>query len=202
MCCAVLCLVARSCLTLCDPMDSSPPGFSVHGDSPGKNTRLGCHALHQGIFPIQGSNWGLPHCRWILYHLSHQRIPSSSSQYGNQFGYILCSLRWRSSIQSSKTRPGGDCGSDHELLVEKFRLKLTKVEETARSFRYDLNQILYDYTVEGRNTFKELDSRDKTEWWKNYGWRFITLYRRWWPKPSQRKRNTRRQNVCQRRPYK
>ena len=69
MCCAVLCLVACSCLTLCDPMDSSPPGFSVHGDSPGKNTRLGCHALHQGIFPIQGSNWGLPHCTQILFQL-------------------------------------------------------------------------------------------------------------------------------------
>ena len=52
----VLCLVAQSCLTLCDPIDYSPPGFSVHGDSPGKNTGGGCHALLQGIFPIQGSN--------------------------------------------------------------------------------------------------------------------------------------------------
>ena len=59
-------------LFLCDPMDCNPPGSSVHGDSPGKNTGVGCHALHQGIFPTQGSNPGFPHCRRILYHLSHQ----------------------------------------------------------------------------------------------------------------------------------
>ena len=65
-------LVAHLCPTLCDPMDCSPPGSSVHGDSPGKNTGVGCHALFLGIFPIQGSNPGLPHCRQILYHLSHR----------------------------------------------------------------------------------------------------------------------------------
>ena len=68
-------LVVQSCLTLCDPMDCSPPGSSVHGDSPGKNTGMGCHALLQGIFPTQGSNPGLPHCRWILYQLSHKGSP-------------------------------------------------------------------------------------------------------------------------------
>ena len=83
MCCAVLCLVARSCLTLCDPMDSSPPGFSVHGDSPGKNTGMGCHDFLQGIFPIQGSNPGLPHCRQILYHLSHQSSPYTYVQFSS-----------------------------------------------------------------------------------------------------------------------
>ena len=62
----------QSCPTLCDPMDCSPPGSSVHGGSPGKNTGVGCHALPQGIFPTQESNRGLPHCRRILYHLSHQ----------------------------------------------------------------------------------------------------------------------------------
>ena len=71
--------------------------------------------------------------------------------------YILCSQRWRSSIQSTKTRPGADCGSDHELLIAKFRFKLKKVGKTIRPFRYDLNQIPYDYTVEVRNTFKGLD---------------------------------------------
>ena len=65
-------LVTQSCLTLCSPMDCSPPGSSVHGDSPDKNTGVGCHALLQGIFPIQWSNPGLPHCRRILYCLSHQ----------------------------------------------------------------------------------------------------------------------------------
>ena len=60
-------------------------------------------------------------------------------------------------MQSAKTRPGADCGSDHELLIAKFRLKLKKVGKTTRPFRYDLNQIPYDYTVEVRNRFKELD---------------------------------------------
>ena len=71
----VLCLVAQSYPTLFDPMDCSPPGSSVHEDSPGKNTRVGCHALLQGIFPTQGSNPGLLHCRRILYCLSHQGSP-------------------------------------------------------------------------------------------------------------------------------
>ena len=70
-----LCLVTQSCPALCDPMDCSPPGSSVHGDSPGKNTRMSCHVLLQGIFPIQRSNTGLLHCRQILYHLSHQGSP-------------------------------------------------------------------------------------------------------------------------------
>ena len=70
---------------------------------------------------------------------------------------LFCSQRWRSSIQSTKTRPGADCGSDQELLITKFRLKWKKVGKTARPFRYDLNQIPYDYTVEVRNRFKGLD---------------------------------------------
>ena len=63
------------CLNFCDPMDCSPPGSSVHGDSPGKNTGMDCHALLQEIFPTQGSNPGFLHCRCILYHLSHQGSP-------------------------------------------------------------------------------------------------------------------------------
>ena len=86
---------------------------------------------------------------------------SPDSQYQNQIDYILCSQRWRSSIQSAKTRPGADCGSDHELLIAKFRLKLKKVGKTTRPFRYDLNQIPYDYTVEVRNRFKGLDLIDR-----------------------------------------
>ena len=78
-------------------------------------------------------------------------------QYQNQTDYILFSQRWKSSIQSAKTRPGANCGSDHELLITKFRLKLKKVGKTARPFNYDLNQIPYDYTVEVRNRFKGLD---------------------------------------------
>ena len=73
--CAVLCLVAQSCLTLCEPIDCNLPGSSVHGDSPGKNTGVGCHALLEGIFQTQGSNTGLLHYRWILYQLSYQGSP-------------------------------------------------------------------------------------------------------------------------------
>ena len=79
---------------------------------------------------------------------------SPDGQYWNQVDYILCSQRWRSSIQSAKTRPGADCGSGHELVVAKFRFKLEKVGKTTRPFRYDLNQIPYDYTME------VTDSRD------------------------------------------
>ena len=71
----VLCLVTESCLTLCNPMDCSPPGSIVHGDSPGTNTGVGCRALLQGIFLAQGLNPGLPHCWWILYQLSHKGSP-------------------------------------------------------------------------------------------------------------------------------
>ena len=75
--------------------------------------------------------------------------------------YVLWSQRWRNSIPSAKTRPRSDCDSDHELLIEKFRLKLKKVGETTRSFRYDLNQITYDYRVEVMNRFKGLDLADR-----------------------------------------
>ena len=82
-------------------------------------------------------------------------------QHRNQIDYILCSKRWRSSIELAKTRAGANCGSDHELLIAKFRLKLKKVGTTTRPFRYDLNQIPYDYTVEVRNRFKGLDLIDR-----------------------------------------
>ena len=102
-------------------------------------------------------------------------------------------------MQSAKTRLGADCGSDHELLIAKFRLKLKKVGKTTRPFRYGLNQFLCDYTVKVTNRFKGLDL---IECLKNYGWWFVTLYRRQGLKPSPRKRNAKRQNGCLRRPYK
>ena len=83
----------------------------------------------------------------------HKRTPPDG-QHQNQTDYILCSQRWRSSIQSAKTRLGAHCGSDHELLIAKFKLKLKKAGKTTRPIRYDLNQIPYDYTVEMRNIFK------------------------------------------------
>ena len=89
-------------------------------------------------------------------------------------------------------------GSDHELLIAKFRLKLKKVGKTTRPFKYDLNQIPYEYTVEVRNRFKGLDLIDRMpkELWR----RFMTLYRRQGARPSPRKRNAKKQNGCLRRP--
>ena len=81
-----------------------------------------------------------------------------------------------SSIQSAKTRPGADCGSDHELVIAKSRLKLKKVEKTTEPFRYDLNPIPYDYTVEVTNRFKGVDMIDRMP--EKYRQRFMTLYKR------------------------
>ena len=95
---------------------------------------------------------------------------------------------------------GADCGSDHEILIAKFRLILKKLGKTTRPFRYDLNQIPYDYTVEVTNRFKRLDLMNQCL--MNYGWRFLTLYRRQGSRPSSWKRNARKQNGCLGRPYK
>ena len=75
--------------------------------------------------------------------------------------YIFCSQRWRSSIHSAKTRLGADCGSDHELLIDKIKLKLKKAGKTTRPFRHDLNQIPYNYTVEVTNRLTGLDLIDR-----------------------------------------
>ena len=109
---------------------------------------------------------------------------------------LFFAAKWSSSIQSTKTRPGADCGSDHELLITKFRLKLKRVGKSNRPFRYDLNQIPYDYTVEVRNRFKGLDL---IECLMNYERRFMPLYRRQGSRSSPRKRNAKRQNSCLRR---
>ena len=94
------------------------------------------------------------HKRWLYIWTS------PNGQYWNQINCILCSQRWRSSTQSAKTKLGADCGSDYELLIDKFRLKLKKVGKTTRPFRYDLNQIPYNYTAEVRHRFKGLDLMD------------------------------------------
>ena len=74
-------LSRQSCPTVCDPMDSSPSGSSVLGDSAGKNTGVGCHSLLKGLFPTQGSNSGLPHCMRILYQLSYREALTDVSYY-------------------------------------------------------------------------------------------------------------------------
>ena len=101
----------------------------------------------------------------------HKRIlytwTSPDGQHQNQIDSILCSQRWRSSIQSAKTGLGADCSSNHELLIAKFRLKLKKVGKTTRPFKYDLNHIPYDYIVEIRNGYKgpDLIGRVPDELW-------------------------------------
>ena len=117
------------------------------------------------------TRWSIPKSDWLLFF----------------------SWRWRSSIQSAKTRPVADSGSEHQLLIGKFSLKLKKVHKTTRPFRYDLNKISYDHSVKVTNRFKGLYLVDRVpeELWK----RFIILYRRQWLKPSPRKKawkNTKR----------
>ena len=111
---------------------------------------------------------------------------------------ILCSQRWRSSIQSAKTRPGADCGSDHEFLLAKFRLKLKKIGITTRPFRYDLNQVPYEDTVEVRNRFKGLDLIDREP---DGLWMEVRdIVQETGVKTIPMKRNAKRQNSCLRRP--
>ena len=127
-------------------------------------------------------------------------MESPDRQHRNQIDYILCSQRRRSSIQSAKTRPGADGGSDHGQLIAKFRLKLKKVGKTNRPFRYDLNQIPYDYTVEVRNRFKGLDLIDRVpdELWMEVH----DIVQETGIRPSPKKRNAKKQNGCLGRSYK
>ena len=103
-------------------------------------------------------------------------------------------------IQSAKTRPGADCGSDHELLIAKFRLKLKKVGQTTRPFRYDLNHIPYHYTVEVTNRFKGLDLIDRVH--EQLSMEVPDIEQEAGIKTIPRRRNAKRQNGCLRRPYK
>ena len=118
----------------------------------------------------------------------------NDGRHRNQIDYILCSQRWRNSIQSAKTRPGPNCGLDHELLIAKFRLKWKKVEKTTRPFRYDLN------TVEVRNRFKGLDLIDRVpdELWMEV----CNIVQERGIKTIPKKKKCKKQNSCLRRPYK
>ena len=124
--CTVLCLVTQSCLTLCDLMDCSPSGSSVHGGSPGKNTGVGCHALLQGIFPTQGSNPVLQHCRWILYHLNHQGSPR-----------ILEGVAYPFSLPDLGIKPGSPAVQADSLPAELPRKPL--------NYKYD--SIIYSFSA-------------------------------------------------------
>ena len=95
-------LVAKSCPTLCNPVVCNPPGSSFPGDSPGKNTGVGRHTLLEGIFSTQGLNAGLLHCRWILYHLSHQG--SLYEAYTHVFFWWLADFDWLAAVLLSSYR--------------------------------------------------------------------------------------------------
>ena len=141
-------------------------------DSPGKNTGVGCHFLLQ--------------CRKVK---SESEVPQSGPTLNNPMD---CSP------------PGSSIHGIFQARVLEwgaiaFSVKLKKVGKTTRPFRYDLNQILYDYTVEVTNRFKGLDL---IECLMNYGWRFVTLYSRQGSRPSPWKRNAKKQNGCLGRPYK
>ena len=123
---------------------------------------------------------------------------SPDGQYQNQIDYILCRQRWRSSIQSAKTRPGADCGSDHEFLITKIRLKLKKVGKTTRPFWYDLNQI--PYTVEVRNIFKGLDLIDRVP--EELQTEVHDIVQEAVIKTIPKKKKCKRQNGCLQMPYK
>ena len=125
---------------------------------------------------------------------------SPDGQHRNQTDYILCSQRWRSSIKPAKTRPGADCGSDHELLIAKIRLKFKKVGEITRPLRYDLNQIPNNYTVEMRNRFKGLDLIDGVpdELWMEVH----DILQETGSKTIPKKEKCKKQNGCLRRHYK
>ena len=125
---------------------------------------------------------------------------SPDGQYWNQIDYILSSQRWSNSIQSAKRRLGADCGSDYELLIAKFILKLKKVGKTTRSCRYDRNQIHYDYTVEVRNRFKRLDLTERVP--KEVWMEVCDIVQEALIKTISKKKNANRQNDCLRRPYK
>ena len=124
----------------------------------------------------------------------------TDDQHQNQIDYILCSQRWKSSTQSGKTRLGADCGADHELLIAKFRLKLKKIGKTTRPFRYDLNQIPYNYTVEVTNRFKGLDLIDRVP--EELQMEVRDIVQEAVIKTIPTKKKCKKANGCLRRPYK
>ena len=164
--------LCKSCINLQDFLELTPPKnvlFIIEDwnakvesqETPGVTGKFGLGVQNeagQRLLPREHtghSKHHLPTTQEKTLHMDITRWSTSKS-----IDYIICSQRWRSSIQSAKTRPGADCGSNNELLIAKFRLKVEKVEKTTRPFRYDPNQIPYDYTVQVTNRFKGLELTD------------------------------------------
>ena len=130
----------------------------------------------------------------LLFHVISQSLKQNKSLLNHY------RQRWKSCIESTKTRPEADCGSDHELLAAKFRLKLKKVGKTTRQFRYDLNQIPYDYTVEVTNRFKGLDLIDQVP--EELQIEVCNTVQEAVTKTIPKKKKCKTQNRCLRKPYK
>ena len=119
-------LAIQSCLTLCNPMDGNPPGSSVHGILQARILGVGCHSLLQGIFPTQGSNLGLSHCRQNIYHLNHQESPSlkefESICYLRRSSPILTEMGDLLQIFRSPKRPMTQIKFSITALGEKYKI--------------------------------------------------------------------------------
>ena len=185
----MLCLVAQLCPTLCNPMDCSLPGSSVRGDFPSKNTGVGGHVFPQGIFPTQGLNSGLPHCRQILYYLSHQEsswilewvvMPSSrgSSQPRNQMG-LSCIAGGFFTSWATREAPTYEC-----LIVRGFpygylRYNVSKTE-LVQNLYSKLNSIAYkvDKTMDSEDEFTESETfldHLTSGWLWEYSWIYASI---------------------------
>ena len=156
---------------------------------------VSCDCGFQSVYPLM-ANRVLPrehtcHSKHPLPRTQEKTLHMDITRWSTPKSDWLYSLqpKMEKHYKSAKTRPGADYGSDHELLIAKFRLKLKKVGKTTRPFRYDLNQISYEYTVEVTCRFKGLYL---IECLMNYGWRFVTLYRRQGSRPSPWKRNAKK----------
>ena len=188
-----MCLVSQSCRTVCNPMDCSPPGSSVHGDSPDKSTGVDCHALLQGIFPIQGSNPGLSYCRWILYCLNHQGSPRILEWVAYPFSRGSSQPRDQTQVFSSlKITTKAHIQSSHEnIKFWKPQKKKKKHIQQKSSYDYSLKlsldslnsykgKIRIDYTSPNGRQLVLTSGPGVGEGRKEVGcgehWRFMWLY--------------------------
>ena len=144
----MLCLVAQSCPTLFNPMDYSPPGFSVHGNSPGKDIGVGCHAFFQEIFPTQEYNPGLLHCKWVLYRLSHQGNPRRLDWIPDPFSGVSSQHRNQTRVSCIAGRFSTRWATGEALKLVYVQLNhftvLLKLTQNKLQFWKEISKYLYE----------------------------------------------------------
>ena len=144
----MLCLVAQSCPTLFNPMDYSPPGFSVHGNSPGKDIGVGCHAFFQEIFPTQEYNPGLLHCKWVLYRLSHQGNPRILDWIPDPFSRVSSQHRNQTRVSCIAGRFSTRWATGEALKLVYVQLNhftvLLKLTQNKLQFWKEISKYLYE----------------------------------------------------------